>query len=114
MTRIRVCSVHDLAPGSVIRVEVDAAAARTGGGDIAIAVVREADGSWHAVGDHCTHGPVSLSEGDLVSTPQGCAIECWGHGATFNLTTGEPSLPAVEPIAVYPVTISGDDVLIDI
>ena len=114
MTHIKVCSVHDVAPGSVKRVEVDAATAGRGGEDIAIAVVRESDGSWHAVGDRCTHGPVSLSEGDLVSTPQGCAIGCWGHGATFNLTTGEPTLPAVEPIAVYPVTISGEDILIEI
>ena len=37
------------------------------------------------------------------------------HGAMFDLRTGKPlSLPATEPVPVYPVTIDGDDVLVDV
>ncbi|MBN1171051.1 MAG: Rieske (2Fe-2S) protein, partial [Micromonosporaceae bacterium] len=44
-----VCSVEDLAVGSVRAVQVDG---------LAIAVVRTSDGAVHAVRDQCTHGRV--------------------------------------------------------
>jgi len=54
---------------------------------------------------------VRLSEGDV----EDCEIECWLHGSTFSLETGAPlNLPATEPVPVYPVTIDGDDVLVDV
>ena len=44
-----------------------------------------------------------------------CEIECWLHGSRFDLRTGKPTgLPATEPVAVYPVTVQGDDVLVDV
>ena len=52
-----------------------------------------------------------LSEGDV----EDCEIECWLHGSRFDLRTGKPTgLPATEPVAVYPVTVEGDDVLVDV
>jgi len=40
-------------------------------------------------------------------------IECWLHGAQFDLLTGRPtSLPAIKPVSVYPVKIDGDDVFV--
>ena len=37
------------------------------------------------------------------------------HGSIFDLRTGKPrNLPATEPLPVYPVTIDGDDVLVDV
>ena len=41
--------------------------------------------------------------------------ECWLHGSRFDLRSGEPTtLPAFEPVAVYPVQIDGDDLLVDL
>ncbi len=76
-----------------------------------VAIVRAADGSIHAISDICSHAEVALSEGEV----DGCEIECWLHGARFDLRTGQPSgLPATLPVPVYPVTIQGDDILVDI
>ena len=45
----------------------------------------------------------------------GCTIECWLHGSTFDLRTGKPlALPATKPVPVYPVTVDGDRVLVDV
>ncbi len=76
-----------------------------------VAVVRDEDGGLHAVDDTCSHANVSLSEGEV----DGCTVECWLHGSRFDLRTGKPtSLPAIRPIAVYPVRLEGDQVLVDV
>jgi 3-phenylpropionate/trans-cinnamate dioxygenase ferredoxin subunit len=76
-----------------------------------VAVVRAQDGSIHAVDDTCSHAEVSLAEGEVDD----CTIECWLHGSRFDLRTGAPTgLPATAPIAVYPVTIQDDVVLVDV
>jgi len=42
-------------------------------------------------------------------------IECPLHGSTFDLQTGAPkTLPAIQPVATYPVTVAGGDVLIEV
>ncbi|MDX5318291.1 MAG: non-heme iron oxygenase ferredoxin subunit [Actinomycetes bacterium] len=95
------CAVGDLAPGEAMRTEVDG---------VAVAVVRDEAGGYHAIGDACTHGNVSLSDGEV----EGATIECWLHGSTFDLRTGRPlSLPATKPVPVYLVTVEGEDVLVD-
>jgi len=64
-----------------------------------------------AIGDTCTHGQASLSEGDI----SGFRIECWLHGAEFDLRTGAAvGLPATEPVKSYPVRIDADSVTIEI
>jgi 3-phenylpropionate/trans-cinnamate dioxygenase ferredoxin subunit len=101
MSASRVCALGDLEPDSALRVEVDG---------VPIAVVLDSAGDVHAIGDTCTHGEISLSEGFI----DGDTLECWAHGSAFSLRTGKPlNLPAYEPVPVYAVTISGDDVLID-
>ena len=48
-----------------------------------------------AVNDICSHSDASLSEGDITDFK----IECWLHGAEFDLRTGEAlTPPAVAPI----------------
>ena len=65
----------------------------------------------YAIDDTCTHAEVSLSEGEVDDGE----IECWLHGSRFDLASGHPTgLPATQPIAVYPVKIDGDDVLVDV
>lgn len=104
MPYIRVTSA-DLELGSARQVIVPAEPS-----DLVLAVVRDQTGRWHAIDDTCTHADVSLSEGDVDED----TIECRGHCAKFNLTTGEGELPAPEPVNVYPVIIEGADVLVSI
>lgn len=86
----------DFNDGKPHRVEIN-------GEDILIAVV---DREVFAVSDTCTHAEVSLSEGEL----DGCKIECFLHGAAFDLRTGVPtSPPATVALATYEVALEGDD-----
>ncbi|CAM8632592.1 non-heme iron oxygenase ferredoxin subunit [Candidatus Planktophila dulcis] len=63
-----------------------------------------------AVNDVCSHSDASLSEGDITDF----RIECWLHGAEFDLRTGEAlTPPAVAPIKTYSVTVDGDSVTVE-
>jgi 3-phenylpropionate/trans-cinnamate dioxygenase ferredoxin subunit len=100
---VRVCGRHDLEPSAVRRFDVRGHA---------IAVVRVED-DFYALGDTCSHEDYSLSEGQVFE--EECELECWKHGSTFDLRTGEPrSLPATKPVPVYRVKVEGDDVLVEI
>ncbi|MEN9543093.1 MAG: hypothetical protein RJB54_710 [Actinomycetota bacterium] len=62
-----------------------------------------------AVADMCTHSEASLSEGDISNYK----IECWLHGAEFDLRTGEAKTPpAVESLETFTVHRDGDTVTI--
>lgn len=99
---VRVCSVDDLP-------EVGAVAAEVNG--TVVAIVRDSAGDIHAIDDTCSHANVSLSEGEV----EDCSIECWLHGSRFDLRSGKPTgLPAITPIAVYPVKIDGGDVFVSV
>ena len=101
MTDAYVCEVDELAVGTARRVVLEG---------VPIAVVKDSEGTIHALGDTCTHGDISLAEGFV----DGDTLECWAHGSAFSLRTGKPlNLPAYEPVPVFAVTIDGDDVLID-
>ena len=64
-----------------------------------------------ALGDTCSHSDASLSEGDVSDHK----IECWLHGAEFDLRTGVAlTLPAVTPVKTYEVAIDGDSVTVNI
>ena len=92
--------VDEVAKGSAISVEVDG---------IDIAIVHADDDQFYAVRDECSHASIPLSEGEI----DGCTLECWLHGSRFDLRTGEPTgLPAVEPVAVFPVEIRDGDIYI--
>jgi 3-phenylpropionate/trans-cinnamate dioxygenase ferredoxin component len=107
MTSQLACMADDLAPEEAMLVELDG----VDGAPVPVAVVRDADGGWHAISDICSHGQVSLSDGEV----EGCLVECWLHGSQFDLRTGKPvQLPATQPVPVYPVTVDGDRVLVDV
>ena len=98
---VRACALAELAENSALAVEVD-------GEDVAI--VRSGD-EYHAIADLCSHAAIPLSEGDVEDGE----IECYLHGSRFDLASGKPlGLPATEPVAVYPVTVDGDDLLVDV
>lgn len=101
MTAQRACALSELVQDEARRVEIDG---------VAMALVLDSNGEVHAIGDTCTHGDISLSDGFV----DGETLECWAHGSAFSLRTGKPlNLPAYEPVPVFAVTIDGDDVLID-
>ena len=96
---MRACSLSDVPEEGAIRVQLD-------GKPICIA---RSQGEVFALSDICSHADVALSEGDVEDG----TIECWLHGSRFDLRTGEPTgLPANRPVATYPVTVEGDDVLV--
>jgi 3-phenylpropionate/trans-cinnamate dioxygenase ferredoxin subunit len=97
----RACAEDEVSTTEAKRVVLDG---------IPIAVVRDSSGQIHAIGDTCTHGDISLSEGFVEDD----TIECWAHGSKFSLATGKPlSLPAYEPVPVFAVTVVDGDVFID-
>lgn len=101
MARSKVLSMSELVQDQAVRVVVD---------EVPIAVVLDAQGEVHAIGDTCTHGQISLSEGFVEDD----TLECWAHGSAFSLRTGVPqNLPAYEPVPVYVVEIEDGDVYID-
>ena len=102
MTAQRACALSDLPDVGAFRAVLDGTA---------VAVVRDQDGTVYAINDTCSHAEVSLSEGEVSDG----TIECWLHGSCFDLRTGRPtSLPAIRPVPVYPVTLDGDAVLVDV
>src|SRR3989442_14141963 len=103
MTGVRLCRTDELAPGTARRFDV---------GAHRIALVR-CDADFFAIGDRCTHADISLSEGEVLCDER--EIECWKHGSTFSLRTGEPqSLPATRATPVFRVAVDGDDVNVEV
>ncbi|MCU1461406.1 MAG: Rieske (2Fe-2S) domain protein [Acidimicrobiales bacterium] len=97
------CRVDDLPPDSCRRFEV---------GKVAVCLVRIGD-EFYAIGDKCSHADFSLCDGELY--PEEREIECWKHGSTFSLVTGEPqSLPATKPVPVFPVKVVDGDVVVTV
>ncbi len=64
-----------------------------------------------AIEDNCSHQDAALSEGEQ----SGYKIECWLHSAEFDLRTGEAlTPPASAPVKTYPVSVDGNNVLVEI
>lgn len=88
-----------LTSGKPIKVEL-------GGKDVCVTRVGD---EVFAVSDICSHAEASLSEGEVSDHK----IECWLHGAEFDLRTGEAlTPPATEPIETFEVSRDGDTVTI--
>ena len=106
MTFSKAANLSDLPENAAVAVEVDG---------IELALVRTAEQVF-AIRDVCSHAEVALSEGEVTFDDKGTPeIECWLHGSTFNLCNGNPVIfPATEPVPVYPVTVDGDAVLVDV
>ena len=93
-------SFASLTAGKPVKIEKDGRS---------ICVARVGDQVF-AIDDTCSHSDASLSEGDITDFK----IECWLHGAEFDLRTGEAlTPPAVAPIKVYSVIVDGDSVTVE-
>ena len=88
-----------LVDGKPIAIEVDGTP---------VVVVKVADEVF-AVADTCTHSEASLSEGEVT----GNKIECWLHGAEFDLKTGEAlTPPATQALKTFNVKRNGNQLTI--
>jgi len=75
---------------------------------VAVCVARVGDEVF-AVADTCTHSEASLSEGEITGTK----IECWLHGAEFDLRTGQAlTPPATESLKSFKVNRNGNQLTI--
>ena len=64
-----------------------------------------------AIEDNCGHQDAALSEGEQ----SGYKIECWLHSAEFDLRTGDAlTPPASAPVKTYPVSVDGNNVVVEI
>jgi 3-phenylpropionate/trans-cinnamate dioxygenase ferredoxin subunit len=99
VTAVRVCALEEIHKDS-------GKAFKVGMYELA---VFNAQGQYFATADSCSHAHEPLSEGWL----EGTLIECPRHGAQFCLKTGEAkTLPATEPIEVFPIEIRGEDLYV--
>ena len=90
----------DLEHGKLVRIEKNGQS---------ICVARVGDEVF-AIGDVCSHSDASLSEGEITDFK----IECWLHGAEFDLRTGEAlTPPAVAPVKSFSVSVDGNSVTVD-
>ena len=92
-------SFASLAGGNPVKIEKNG---RT------ICVARVGDQVF-AIDDTCSHSDASLSEGEITGTK----IECWLHGAEFDLRTGEAlTPPATSGLKVFNVERNGNQIKI--
>jgi 3-phenylpropionate/trans-cinnamate dioxygenase ferredoxin subunit len=96
----RVCWLDDLDEGKMLEVEVEGEP---------VAIICSED-SVFALRNVCSHAQVPLTEGEV----DGYEIECWMHGARFDLRTGESLNMPTPPVPVYDVRIDGEDVLVSL
>lgn len=88
-----------LVSGKPVAIEVDG---------VAVCLTRVGDEVF-AVEDTCTHSEASLSEGEVSGTK----IECWLHGAEFDLRTGDAlTPPATSALKTFKVEINGNQVVV--
>lgn len=92
---VEACAISDLGTRNMKKVSVS---------ENDILVVKTSEGIY-AVSDTCSHAEVSLSEGSLDD----CTIECWAHGAVFDVRDGSVvTPPASEPIRTFETQVQGD------
>lgn len=99
---IQLCSVADLKPGTVTRVD-------DRGLPVPLALIK-VGAEVFCVDDTCSHETASLADGWL----EGHEIECPLHESRFDLRTGKPDCPpAREPIRTHAVQVVDGMVWVD-
>lgn len=125
MAQLKIGNVADFADGQLHPVKVAGTA-------IVVALV---DGTLHAARDHCPHLGLSLTKGPGGLRYADGEVQCPWHNSTFDLCTGANrdwtpgfagrSMPRWSakmialgkkpaPLTTYPVTVTGDEVFIDL
>ncbi len=100
MPDLDVAPLSDFPPGSVKIVDA---------GSFSIGVYN-CGGALYAIEDRCSHDDGPLAEGEWEEDR--CRVICPRHGAQFDLRTGAAlTLPAYEPVEIYPVHVGEDGVV---
>lgn len=79
-------------------------------GEDAVIVIKDS-GSFYALPDRCTHARYPLSDGELTGDGR---IRCTHHGATFDLETGRPTMPAIVKIRLFQAHVKDGRVLVSL
>lgn len=98
--QVRIAALSEIPPGSSHEL---AAAGRV----IALYNVK---GTLYALDGVCPHAGGPLGKGQL----DGCIVTCPWHGWQFDVSTGQHCLTEAIRHPSFPVTIDGDDVLVDL
>ncbi len=97
---LTLCATSAVPEGSAIRVEE---------ADMLLAVFN-LGGTFYVTDDTCTHGPGSLSQGEI----DGEIVECDFHAGCFHIPTGRvESPPCMIPVNTYTVHIVDGQVCIE-
>ena len=97
---VAVAEADELAPGQMKTLDLQ-------GRRILLA---NAEGTYYAVDEMCSHEDYSLALGCI----KGRLVKCSLHGSYFDLATGEPTEePATEPVRTYPVRVAEGKVWVD-
>lgn len=96
--RYDVGSVTEFGEDSITAVQVE---------DQEVVVIRQG-GRVYAVPDRCTHAKYPLHDGELLDGK----IRCVHHGATFDLETGRPTMPALKKLRLFGAEIEDDRVYV--
>jgi 3-phenylpropionate/trans-cinnamate dioxygenase ferredoxin subunit len=104
-TRVRLCTAAEVpSAGEAKRFAVDGRL---------VALVNLGEEGLRATDAICSHAQYYLDEGEVDVDFE--TIECPKHGSTFDLNSGKPrSLPATEPVEVFPVMTDDHDVYIEV
>ena len=101
LRRIDLCAADDVPPGMMKLCEVEDE----------LVLVTNLDGRFHATQGVCSHEYFELDKGFLSAGSITCAL----HLSRFDLETGDALDPPAEmPLVVYPVTVEGGRVLIEV
>lgn len=98
--KVKVAALSDIQPGGRLVVEA-------GGKQIAIFNV---NGKLVACDNVCLHRGGPLGEGDIEEF----LVTCPWHGWQYDLATGECLMNPKAKIPLYPVTVEGDSVCVEI
>jgi 3-phenylpropionate/trans-cinnamate dioxygenase ferredoxin component len=94
VAELDVCPVEELPPGEVKIVHA---------GVVSVGVYN-LGGEFYAIEDRCSHDDGPLCEGDF--DPETGVVICPRHGANIDIRTGDAlTLPATEPVDVFPVRV---------
>jgi len=100
---VEVCPLDELPPGELKHVTADPVSV----------CVYNLGGELYAIEDRCSHDDGPLCEGDF-DAEEGVVV-CPRHGATFDVRTGDAlTLPAFEPVAVFPVRVDDGVVKVEL
>ena len=97
---LALCSTDDVPDGGAIKVEREGL----------VLAVFNLGGRFFVIDDSCTHGPGSLSEGEI----DGEVVECNFHNGAFHIPTGRVEAPpCMIPVRTYVVSVRDGQVCID-